>query len=86
LYRADLGDGVLDVTVFPKFQWAALAGCAANFALGRYFRPGCQRYWQAREFEITSEAVTPLQLDGDLVGHLPARVSVRAKMLRVIGP
>ena len=86
LYRADLSDGALDVTVFPKFQWASLAGCVTNFVLGRYFRPGCQGYLQAPELEITSDAITPLQLDGELVGHLPARVTTRPKALRVVIP
>ena len=72
LYKAELSDGVLDVTAFPKFQWASLAGNVTNFVLGRYFRPGCQEYFQAEKLEITSEVVTPLQLDGELVGHLPA--------------
>lgn len=86
LYRADLSDGALDVTVFPKFQWTSLAGCVTNFILGRYFRPGCQAYLQAPELEITSDAVTPLQLDGELVGHLPARIKTYPKALRVIVP
>jgi diacylglycerol kinase (ATP) len=86
LYKADLADEVLDITVFPKFQWASLAGCVTNFLLGRYFRPGCQPYFQAAKVNITSEAVTPLQLDGELVGHLPAEISISPKTLRVIVP
>jgi YegS/Rv2252/BmrU family lipid kinase len=86
LYKADLSDGHLDVTVFPKFQWASLAGNVMNFVFGRYFRPGCQPYFHATTLDITSDAVTPLQLDGELVGHLPARVTVLPKALRVIVP
>ena len=86
LYKAELADEVLDITVFPKFQWASLAGCMTNFVLGRYFRPGCQPYFQAANVTITSEVVTPLQLDGELVGHLPAEISISPKTLRVIVP
>jgi diacylglycerol kinase (ATP) len=86
LFRADLSDGLLDVTVFPKFQWASLAGCLTNFILGRYFRPGIQPYFHANKVDVHSKAVTPLQLDGDLVGHLPATISVAPKALRVIVP
>ena len=86
LYRADLSDGILDVTVFPKFQWASLAGCLTNFVLGRYFRPGCQAYLQGAELQISSEAMTPLQLDGEFVGHLPVKITVRPKTLRVVVP
>jgi diacylglycerol kinase (ATP) len=86
LFKAELGDEALDVTVFPKFQWASMAGCVTNFLLGRYFRPGCQPYFQAEKLSITSEAVTPLQLDGELVGHLPAEISLSPRTLRVIVP
>lgn len=86
LFKADLADAVLDITVFPKFQWASLAGCVTNFLLGRYFRPGCQPYFQTPKASITSQAVTPLQLDGELVGHLPAEISILPKTLRVIVP
>ncbi len=86
LHQADLTDGILDVTVFPEFQWSSLAGCLTNFVLGKYFRPGCQNYLQASELELSSAAVTPFQVDGELVGHLPARISVLPKALRVIVP
>jgi diacylglycerol kinase (ATP) len=86
LHKADLTDGLLDVTIFPKFQWASLAGTLTNFVLGRYFRPGAQAYMQASEVELGSGAVTPLQLDGELVGHLPARITVLPKTLRVLVP
>ncbi len=86
LYKADLSDGHLDVTVFPKFQWASLAGNVTNFVFGRYFRPGCQPYFQTTELDLTSDAVTPLQLDGEFVGHLPARITTLPKTLRVIVP
>jgi YegS/Rv2252/BmrU family lipid kinase len=86
LHKADLSDGNLDVTVFPKFQWASLAGNVMNFVFGRYFRPGCQPYFQAPALEISSDALTPLQLDGELVGQLPARISILPKALRVLVP
>lgn len=86
LYKADLSDGHLDVTVFPKFQWASLAGNVMNFVFGRYFRPGCQPYFQAKSVEITSDAVTPLQLDGEFVGHLPAKIISGSQTLRVLIP
>lgn len=86
LYRASLTDGLLDATIFPKFQWASIGGCMANFLLGRYFRPGCQSYLQSERLELSSEAVTPLQLDGELVGHLPATITLQPRALRVLAP
>jgi diacylglycerol kinase (ATP) len=86
LHAADLADGLLDVTVFPDFNWKSMPACMTKFVFGKYFRPGAQPYFTAPSLEITSEEVTPLQLDGELVGHLPAKISLLPKTLRVIAP
>lgn len=86
LYRASLADGALDVTVFPKLRLTSLGGIFGNFILGRFFRPGVQAYFQGETFELTSETLTPLQLDGELAGQLPATISVKPRALRVITP
>ena len=76
----------MDVTIFPEFNWKSLPGTIAKFALGKYFRNGGQPYFQAPEIELTSAGLTPLQLDGELVGHLPAKISMLPKALRVLVP
>lgn len=86
LHRAELADGLLDVTVFPEFNWKTMPACMTNFIFGRYFRPGAQPYCQWPTLSLTSDQVTPLQLDGELVGHLPAKISLLPKTLRVIAP
>jgi YegS/Rv2252/BmrU family lipid kinase len=86
LHEADLADGKMDVTIFPEFHWKSMAACMTKFAFGRYFRAGSQPYMQAAEINLTSDELTPLQLDGELVGHLPAKISMLPKTLRVIVP
>jgi YegS/Rv2252/BmrU family lipid kinase len=86
LHKADLADGLLDATLFPDFGWGSLPGFLTKFVLGKYFRPGSQGYLKAPEIELSSAAVTPFQLDGDFVGHLPAKISILPKALRVIVP
>lgn len=86
MHRAELADGLMDATVFEKFNWRSLPGFGANFVLGRYFRPGAQKYLQAAEIELTSGGPAPLQLDGELVGHLPAKIQVLPRALRVVVP
>jgi diacylglycerol kinase (ATP) len=85
-YEGNLADGKFDVTVFPEFHWKSMPACMTNFVIGRYFRAGAQPYFQAHEIELTSPELTPLQLDGELVGHLPAKISILPKTLRVIVP
>lgn len=86
LYRASPADGALDVTVFPKVRWTSLCGIFLNFILGRFFRPGAQAYFQNNILELSSDTLTPLQLDGEIVGHLPATISIKPSALRVIVP
>ncbi len=86
LHRADLGDGLLDLRVIPNARWSSIGRLATDLLLGRYFRPGALPYFQANGFALSSESVTPLQLDGEFVGHLPTRISVRPRALRVIAP
>jgi diacylglycerol kinase (ATP) len=86
MHRAELADGLMDVTVFEKFNWSALPGCGAKFLFGSYFRPGRQKYLQGAEIELTSEGPAPLQLDGDFVGHLPATIRVLPRAMRVVVP
>jgi len=86
LHQADLADGKMDVTVFPEFNWKSLPGNMTKFAIGKYFRQGAQPYFQAAEIELSSAGLTPLQLDGEFVGHLPAKISILPKALRVIVP
>lgn len=86
MHRANLSDGLMDITIFESFDWRSLPACAAKFVFGKYFREGSQRYIQAQEVELTCEAPTPLQLDGELVGQLPARLRVLPRAMRLVVP
>ena len=96
--KADLRDGLLDVTVFPRVNWETLIRSGWGWLTDQiHSAAGCQTF-QAPTFTLTSQgassgdsqSATPapvaLQLDGDNVGHLPAKFSVRPKLLRVLVP
>lgn len=83
---ADLRDGLLDVCVFPKFGWGTLLWCTPRaLALGT-LPPRAVRRLRAAAVTLTSPGAVPLQVDGELAGHLPATVSVARQALRVIVP
>jgi diacylglycerol kinase family enzyme len=86
LHQADLADGKMDVTIFPEFNWISLPWNMTKFAVGKYFRHSSQPYFQAAEIELSAAEITPLQLDGELVGHLPAKIKILPKALRVLVP
>jgi diacylglycerol kinase family enzyme len=44
------------------------------------------RLFQTETLTLTSSSATPLQIDGELIGHLPATFRVERGKLRVIAP
>ena len=85
-HKGDLQDGLLDAVVFPTVNWQTLPGHLFDFVRGRLFREGGSIYLQGREFFLHSQERAALQLEGELVGELPARVFVVPKALRMVAP
>jgi len=84
--KADLKDGMLEVCIFPRVNWLTLARCSPGLLLNGTLPASSTRLFQAEKFTLTSSTPTPLQLDGELVGHLPATFTVERSRLRVITP
>ncbi len=84
--KADLRDGLLDVTVFPKVNWEILLRSGWGWLTDQlHSAAGCHTF-QAESLSLTSEGKVAFELDGDNVSHLPARFSVRRGLLRVLVP
>jgi diacylglycerol kinase family enzyme len=84
--QADLRDGLLDVTVFPKVNWEVLFRSGWGWLTDQlHSSAGCQTF-QAESFTLTSEGPVAFELDGDNAGHLPVKFSVRPRTLRVLVP
>ncbi len=82
--KADLRDGLLDVCVFPRVTWLTLAQCGPLLLLrGRVPESVVERF-QAASLTLSSPSPTPLEADGEPVGHLPATFSLQRARLRVI--
>ena len=83
---ADLEDGRLDVTVFPKVNWEVLVRSGWGWLTDQlHSSAGCLTC-QAESFTLRTEGSVPVELDGDNVGHLPATFTVLRQALRVITP
>ena len=84
--KADLRDGLLDVTVFPKVNWEILLRTGWGWLNNQlHSAAGCHTF-QAESFTLTEPGTIALELDGENVGHLPASFSVRRQALRVLVP
>lgn len=82
--QADLRDGLLEVCVFPKANWTALARCLGMFFAGRDLPPGIANSFRAETLTLSSPTKTPLEVDGESIGHLPAKLSIERHKLRVV--
>ena len=85
-HKSDLQDGVLDAVVFPKLNWQSLPGHMLNFVRGAMFKEGGSIYLQGKDFTLTANARAGLQLEGEWVGELPAKITIVPKALRVVAP
>ncbi|HWD20146.1 MAG TPA: diacylglycerol kinase family protein [Verrucomicrobiae bacterium] len=84
--KASLRDGLLEVCVFPKVSVPRLAQAAFGMVTGRLGQMSSAVRSQAKSVKLTSASRVMLQLDGENVGELPARLSVVPNALRVIVP
>ena len=82
--QADLRDGLLDVCVFPKANFAALTRCMGMFFAGQDLPASVAKCFKAETLTLSSPTKTPLEVDGEGIGHLPAKMSVERQKLRVI--
>ncbi len=84
--RASLQDGLCDVAVFPKVNAFQLIKGVIGMYTGSIYRMCEAQQQQAAKLMLSSSGHVPLQLDGDLVGQLPATITVVPKALRVRVP
>lgn len=83
---ASLSDGLLDVCIYPSVSMGQLLKVGLGMASGRFHRFASTRLLQLSSVTLTSSRRVLLELDGENVGELPARISVSPKTLRVIAP
>jgi YegS/Rv2252/BmrU family lipid kinase len=84
--EADLTDGLLEVTVVPRATLWALARGALGMLLGCLYSLGGAQHLRAGSLTLSSPSTVALQMDGENVGYLPARIWVRPQALRVVVP
>ena len=83
---AALCDGRLSVAVFPKVNFPALIRFGLGWLTERMHAATDCRTFQAELLTLSTEPGIAVELDGDNVGRLPARFSIRPGALRVLVP
>jgi YegS/Rv2252/BmrU family lipid kinase len=84
--QADLRDGLLEVCVFPRTNWLTLLRCAPVFLARRALSPSVAKCFRVESLVLSSPRRTPVEVDGESMGHLPATFSLERGRLRVIIP
>jgi diacylglycerol kinase (ATP) len=83
---ADMRDGLLEVCIFPRVNWFVLVRCGPTLLLNRRLPRASVEVFQADSLTMTSPTRTPLEADGEIIGTLPATLSLQRSALRVIVP
>ena len=83
---ADLCDGLLEACIFPRVNWFTLARCGPQLLVRGDVPASAIQSLRSGSLTLTSPSPAPLEIDGELVGQLPARFSLKRGGLRVIVP
>jgi diacylglycerol kinase family enzyme len=83
---ADLRDGLLNVCLFPRANWFTVARCGPSLLLRGCLPAAVAERFSTPLLSLSSVKPVPLELDGELIGHLPAQFSIESERLRVIVP
>jgi YegS/Rv2252/BmrU family lipid kinase len=84
--QADMSDGLLDATVFPKAGWGTLLRTGPVLLTCKRLPRNVSRTVRSPALTLTSDGPVPFELDGELVGHLPVTFGLLPGALRLAGP
>lgn len=83
---ADVRDGLLDLILIPKLAAASLALLAAEIVLGKHLSNQSIVFRRARKISVKARPKMWFNVDGELVGHVPAIFEVVPRALKVVVP
>ena len=81
---ADLRDGLLEVSIFPRAGLGSLVRCGWGLLLKQLYTTGGAKHFRAASVQLYSASEIPFHVEGENAGRLPVRFSIRPKALRVI--
>jgi len=84
--KADLRDGLLEICILPRVTWLTLGRCTPRLLLHRTLPVSVAEMLRTDSVSLSSDGPVPLQVDGEMVGHLPASFSIEKSGLRVVVP
>jgi len=83
---ADMHDGLLDFSVFPRLDGGTLFRCIAGLLTRRRLPEQFGQRVRAATGELVADTAVAFELDGEWAGRLPVTFSIERDRLRVIVP
>ncbi len=84
---ARIDDGELNISIFPGGSRIRMGlRLMPKISKGTHVEDPLVSYFPARELDIDSDPPAVIELDGDLYGHTPAKISVRPLAMRFMTP
>jgi YegS/Rv2252/BmrU family lipid kinase len=83
---AEIQDGVLEVSIFPRANWLSLCRSVCGLFTDRLYTAGGVRNLRAPQVNLFGSSSTPFHLEGEKAGYLPVNFSVLPRALRMVVP
>jgi len=77
-------DGIFEITILHDMNWIETLGAIADLIQGKLMKNKKVICKRARELYITSDPLLGMNIDGELRGFLPAKFTVKPKVLKII--
>jgi len=74
------------VCILPRVNWMTLARCGPGLLLKGRLPAAATKVFKTASLSLSSHSLTPVEVDGELLGHLPATFAIERNRLRVIAP
>ncbi|MFI3268125.1 MAG: diacylglycerol kinase family lipid kinase [Rikenellaceae bacterium] len=77
-------DGLLDITIIKKMSNLNVLRYAKYLFNGEIYNVPGSMFFRGREVTISSEKITPIEIDGEAMGYTPFDFKIISKVLKVI--
>jgi diacylglycerol kinase (ATP) len=84
--EAKMDDGRLDVFLVREMSWLKIWALFPKIWRGTHIEDERAEYFHARDVRIETDSSARVSVDGELIGHAPARFSIVPGALKVICP
>jgi diacylglycerol kinase (ATP) len=83
---AKVDDGLLDVLIFKNLGYLDIVRYLSGIVFGTHVDMPDVEYFQTKKAVVRSAEPVPVEVDGEVIGHLPVTFRMSPKKLKVLAP